>query len=524
MAAHGQPPSEGPPRGLSAAELAAVCCELAALHGAAVLDATPLAVPPGADDLLLVLQPRAAGDGSQDSPAKVFLHVAPGGSRARLCPTTRRFAAEVAARGPVRDLLLRELRGAELMRVQATPGERRCELHFLTATGDRRLVVELFGARGLWALLDAEGRVVVLSRPIDTAVRMLRPGDVYAPPPANEPRPGTSATEAPSRFATPVLAAVDAHYRPLDEALERTAEREALQRAVQRAVARAEAQVTGLRTQLADTGRSARLRQDADLMLAYAHTVPRGAAAMTIVDPDSGEPRTLALDPARPVVVQAKSLYEKARRLDDSRSMHEQRLADAIVARDRLQPLVEALAGLPTEAAELDRRLQLLRDELQRLGLVPRPKQVPKGGARKAVPDAGENFRRFVSAEGYPIWVGRNNEQNDRLTLRIANGNDLWLHVGGGRPGSHVIVRLPKQKTASLETLLDAAVLAVHFSKARGEARIEVVYTQKKHVRKPKGLPAGAVVPSQTRSVTVHLDAERLQRLLASQPTNDRAE
>jgi predicted ribosome quality control (RQC) complex YloA/Tae2 family protein len=122
--------------------------------------------------------------------------------------------------------------------------------------------------------------------------------------------------------------------------------------------------------------------------------------------------------------------------------------------------------------------------------------------------------RRFVSAEGYPIWVGRNNEQNDRLTMQIANGNDLWLHVGGGRPGSHVVVRLPKGKTASLETLLDAATLAVHFSKARGERRIDVVYTQKKHVRKPKGLPAGAVVPAQTKTVTVLQDEARLRRLL----------
>mgnify|MGYP002148869586 FL=1 len=101
--------------------------------------------------------------------------------------------------------------------------------------------------------------------------------------------------------------------------------------------------------------------------------------------------------------------------------------------------------------------------------------------------------------------------------MRIANGNDLWLHVGGGRPGSHVVVRLPKQKTASLETLLDAATLAVHFSKARGEPRLEVVYTLKKHVRKPKGLPAGAVVPSQTKTIVVLHDEARLRRLLTGQ-------
>ena len=102
--------------------------------------------------------------------------------------------------------------------------------------------------------------------------------------------------------------------------------------------------------------------------------------------------------------------------------------------------------------------------------------------------------------------------------MRIANGNDLWLHVGGGRPGSHVIVRLPKGKTASLDTLLDAGTLAVHFSKARGERTIDVLYTLAKNVKKPKGLPPGAVVPSQTKTITVRLDEARLQQLLDGTP------
>jgi predicted ribosome quality control (RQC) complex YloA/Tae2 family protein len=82
-------------------------------------------------------------------------------------------------------------------------------------------------------------------------------------------------------------------------------------------------------------------------------------------------------------------------------------------------------------------------------------------------------------------------------------------------------VRLPKGKTASLETLLDAGTLAVHFSKARGERRIDVIYTLRKHVRKPKGLPPGAVVPSQTKAITVLLDEARLRRLLGSATDSD---
>lgn len=497
-----------PARGLSAAELAAACGELQALAGARVVDAAPLQQPADADDLLLVLQPPG------DAARKTLLHIAPGGPRARLCPTNRRFGADAHRRGAARDLLQKDLVGATLWDVVAAPGERRCELRFRTATGDRRLVIELFGARGLWALLDAEGRAVALSRAVATAVRTLEPGDRYAPPPAAaEPREATAV-----RFAPPVLAAIDAHYRPLDEAAAATAELDGLRRAAARARQKAQAKVDGIGAQLADAGRAAALREQADLMLAYAHTVARGAASMRVPDPArDGEERTIALDPSKPVVVQSQQLYDKARRLDDGREQAAARIALARADLAALAVVADALATLDASAPDLAAALAPLRAELQRLGAMPKPPPPQRAPGEKKPPrDAtrGENVRRFVSAEGYPIWVGRNNEQNDRLTMQLANGNDLWLHVGGGRPGSHVVVRLPKGKTASLETLLDAATLAVHFSKARGERRIDVVYTPKKHVRKPKGLPAGAVVPAQTKTITVLQDDVRLRRLL----------
>ncbi|MBM3975122.1 MAG: DUF814 domain-containing protein [Planctomycetes bacterium] len=496
-------------RGLSAAELAAACDELQALAGARVIDAAPLQVPVDADDLLLVLQPPG------EAARKTLLHIAPGGPRARLCPTSRRFPAEATRRGPAHDLLQKDLVGATLWDVVAAPGERRCELRFRTAGGDRRLVVELFGARGLWALLDAESRAVALSRAVATAVRTLQPGDRYAPPPAA----AEAKDAAAMRFSPPVLAAIDAHFRPLDEAAEAAALLDGLRRAAARARQKTQAKVEGIGQQLADVGRAAALRQQADLMLAYAHTVARGAASMRVPDPArDGEEIVLELDPSKPVIAQSRQLYEKARRLDDGREVAEARLAQARAELAALAAVADALAPLAASAPDLAAALAPLRAELQRLGALPKPPPLRAPGAKKPTRDEtrGENVRRYVSAEGYPIWVGRNNEQNDRMTMQLANGNDLWLHVGGGRPGSHVVVRLPKNKTASLETLLDAATLAVHFSKARGERRIDVVYTQKKHVRKPKGLPAGAVVPSQMKTVTVLHDDARLRRLLAS--------
>lgn len=504
MATPGQPK-----QGLSAAELAEACAELRAWIGATVLDVAPLAEPPGSDDLLVVLQATPPGA------RKAFLHVAPGGPRARVTLTARHFPAAAFARGPARDLLQRELIGSTLADVAASPGERRCTFTWRSAAGERRLVVELFGARGLWALLDADGRALAMSRVVETAVRTLRLHDRYAPPPATAEPPAASG----ARFPPPVLAAIDAFYRPLDERAAATEELDAVRRAAQRALHKTQARVQGLSQQLADTDRAQQLRERADLMLAYAHTVRRGATAMLVPDPErDGEERTIELDPARPVVAQSQALYEKARRLDDGRAIAEQRLAAARADLATLQATTEALAALNPESQDLAESLAPLRAELRRLGALPKAKAADAGRPKPPARDEthGENVRRFVSAEGYPIWVGRNNEQNDRLTMRIANGNDLWLHVGGGRPGSHVVVRLPRQKTASLETLLDAATLAVHFSKARGEPRIDVVYTLRKHVRKPKGLPAGAVVPAQTKTITVLRDEARLARLLDS--------
>lgn len=496
MATPGQPQ-----RGLSAVELEAVVAELQALAGGVVIDVTPLATPHLGDDLLLVLQRGERG-------AKSFVHCVPGGARARLTTTARRFSKD-DCRGPARDVLQRELLGATLWHIGQPAGERSCTFGFRTKHGERRLVCELFGARGLWALLDAEGRVLALSRLVETDARTLRPGDAYRPPAARaEPR-----AAAASRFEPPVLAAVDAFFTALDLAAEAAREHDELLRAAQRALQKQRDKTKGLGEQLADAGRSQALRARADLMLAYAHTVPRGARHMTVPDPErDGEQCTLELDPSKPVAAQAQSLYEKARRLDDGRAIAEQRLAEATAA---VAVLEQALADLDAVEAAGAERIAAIRSTLQPFGVLPKAK---RSSPSKPSPRTtrSDKFRHFVSAEGYAVLVGRDNEQNDELTLRVANGNDLWLHVGGGRAGSHVIVRLPKQKTASLETLLDAATLAVHFSKARGQARIEVVYTQRKHVRKPKGLPAGAVVPAQTRTISVHLDEARLKRLLDS--------
>jgi predicted ribosome quality control (RQC) complex YloA/Tae2 family protein len=518
-----------PASGLTVAELALAALALEQeLAGARVLDADIVCShPQHRDDLVLVLQPR-------DTEARRrLLHIALGADRARVTVTSHRFRRDERVTGPRTDLVRAALQGSSLDRIQIADGERRITLLF----SGRELVVELFSAKGLWALCRSDGIVEQLSRPVSTKVRTLRVGDRYVPPP---PRDGTPAADTVRFDDSDLLDSIDAWYTSRDLASARGHQAQQLIRRLQGELRRLQHRIDGLTEQLTAAEQAVELRSEADLLLSYQHQIPRGAAEASLPDPTDPEGglRKVALDPALPVSIQAKKRYERARRLTDGKPITEQRRQDARTRHAAIEVLLRKVephaAAQPTppdgladdgRAANLTELLQQARN----LGLVMEPVRRQENRTSRAGPltrrkqeqHLAESLRRFRSVEGYEILVGRNNQQNDRLSMRIARGNDVWLHVGGGRPGSHVVVRLPKNKTASLETLLDAASLAVHFSKARGERLIEVLYTQAKNVRKPKGSAPGSVVPMQTKTLASRLDPERLRRLLDQLPGGD---
>src|SRR5215471_3226324 len=104
----------------------------------------------------------------------------------------------------------------------------------------------------------------------------------------------------------------------------------------------------------------------------------------------------------------------------------------------------------------------------------------------------GRPYRTIV-VEGYEVLVGRGEDDNDHLTFDVAEPNDLWLHVGGGTPGSHVVVKNPDKGEIPRAVLERAAELAAWYSKARGASKVEVHYCRARDVSKPRGAPAGLV-------------------------------
>lgn len=100
---------------------------------------------------------------------------------------------------------------------------------------------------------------------------------------------------------------------------------------------------------------------------------------------------------------------------------------------------------------------------------------------------------RSVQIDGFTVLIGRGEHENDELTFRVAEPHDLWLHVGGGTPGSHVVIQNPDRVEVPREVVEKAAALAAWYSKARSASRVEVHVCRVADVSKPRGAPAGLV-------------------------------
>lgn len=176
------------------------------------------------------------------------------------------------------------------------------------------------------------------------------------------------------------------------------------------------------------------------------------------------------------------------------------------IARDELAYLesVEQNCHMATNEAELNE----IRAELAENGYIIRV-QKKKG---KAETHKLSDPLHFVSSDGFDIYCGKNNLQNDYLTLRFANNSDLWFHTKNF-PGSHTIIKLGVDKDVPESTLREAAIIAATYSSARNSSQVPVDYTQIKNVKKPSGAKPGMVIYDVYNTVYVMPDEELTERL-----------
>jgi predicted ribosome quality control (RQC) complex YloA/Tae2 family protein len=239
-------------------------------------------------------------------------------------------------------------------------------------------------------------------------------------------------------------------------------------------------------------------RVKGELLTAYLHTIKQGDSVVALANfyDDEQAMMQISLDPQLSPAENAQAYFKKYTKSKNSIAFIEQQLIQTAQEIDYFERLLQQVesASLPDIAG--------IREELEEQGYVRRRNKPGKKPKKTDKPV----LTQYVSSEGIPIYVGKNNLQNEYLTNRLANANDTWLHVKD-MPGSHVVIR---SNTFSDATLEEAALLAAHFSSGKQSSLVPVDYTLVRHVRKPSGAKPGYVIYEQQKTIFITPDVEKI--------------
>lgn len=233
------------------------------------------------------------------------------------------------------------------------------------------------------------------------------------------------------------------------------------------------------------------LRIYADLLQANLYRIEKGASFADVenfYDENMGTVR-IKLDPSKSPSWNAQKYYKDYARAKTADKMLRIQIAKAQSELEYLETVADEI-----NRAESERELTQIRQELIEGGYI----RSPKG---KQKPPKELSPREFTVSEGFVVLVGRNNRQNDMLTLKLSAKNDVWLHTKD-IPGSHTVIR-SEGKDVPLSVIEEAARICAWYSKAKDGAQVPVDYTLIRHVSKPQGSPPGKVIYTDQRTLFV---------------------
>lgn len=255
--------------------------------------------------------------------------------------------------------------------------------------------------------------------------------------------------------------------------------------------------------ELAECSEREVFRVRGDLINANIWRLEKGQSKAVLEDFTTGEPVEIQLDPRLTPAQNAQKYYTEYRKLDTA----EKKLTELIAKGQQELVYIDSVFDAASRTdSEMD--LAEIRRELREQGYL-------KGGVRadEKVKKTSDPLR-FRSSEGFEILVGRNNRQNDQLTLKTAKATDIWLHTQG-IAGSHVIIRT-EGKQPGEQTLFEAAQLAAFHSKGRSGSGVPVDYVAVKFVKKPAGAKPGMVIFTNNRTLYVTPDENLVNSLKAN--------
>ncbi|MEG2733641.1 MAG: NFACT RNA binding domain-containing protein, partial [Clostridium sp.] len=233
--------------------------------------------------------------------------------------------------------------------------------------------------------------------------------------------------------------------------------------------------------QLKDTDKRDKYKVYGELLNTYGYELTGGEKEMTCMNYYTNEPIKIPLDSQLTSRENAQKYFDKYNKL---KRTFEALTALTVETKEEIDHLESISTALDIALKEED--LMEIKQELTEYGFI--KKHGPSG---KRVKITSRPFH-YLSSDGFHIYVGKNNYQNDELTFKFATGNDWWFHAKG-IPGSHVIVKC-EGKDLSDKTFEEAGSLAAYYSKGRGNEKVEIDYIQKKNVKKVTGAAPGFVI------------------------------
>ena len=272
-----------------------------------------------------------------------------------------------------------------------------------------------------------------------------------------------------------------------------------LRRVVQTALERNRKKYDLQAKQLRDTENREKFKVYGELIHTYGYNLEPGAKKLEALNYYTNEMITIPLDSTKTPQENALKYFEKYNK--------QKRTFEALTSlieetRDDISYLESVSNALDIALSEDD--LTQIKEELIESGYIRRK------FTKKKVKITSKPFH-YLSSDGYHIYVGKNNLQNEELTFHFASGNDWWFHAKG-IPGSHVIVKTNGEELPD-RTFEEAGKLAAYYSKNRGSEKIEIDYIEKKHVKQPKGGKPGFVVYYTNYSLMIDSDISQIKQL-----------
>lgn len=277
-----------------------------------------------------------------------------------------------------------------------------------------------------------------------------------------------------------------------------------LRRIVQTALERNRKKYALQQKQMKDTAKKDKYKVYGELINTYGYGLEEGCKSFKALNYYTNEEITIPLDPTLTPHENAKKYFDRYGKLKRTEEALTEQLADTESEIEHLESISNAL-----DIARAESDLSQIKEELTEYGYIKKHYSGKKGAKAQT---KSKPFH-YISSDGFDIFVGKNNFQNDELTFKQATGNDWWFHAKK-MAGSHVVVKTPDGELPD-RTFEEAGRLAAYYSKGRTAPKVEIDYIQKKHVKKPGGAKPGFVVYYTNYSLMAEPDISGIQEVPA---------